>query len=124
MSKLYDQLQGAERERIEREKAAEEVASARIAEEKRGLDLARERQAAEVELRRMAHARAEAETKAARLVAERERAEAQALSEAKSLAYARLDSTLESSIKMLKPGLLIGPRGGRNAANEADDQGP
>ena len=65
MSKLYDQLQGAERERIEREKAAEQVASTRVAEEKRGLDLARERQAAEVELRRLAHARAEAETKAA-----------------------------------------------------------
>ena len=38
MSKLYDQLQSAERERIEREKAAEQVASARVSEEKRGLD--------------------------------------------------------------------------------------
>ena len=79
MSKLIDQLQGAERERVEREKAAEQVATVRVVEEKRALDLARERQAAEVELRRLAHARAEAEAKMARLVAERERAEAHAL---------------------------------------------
>jgi hypothetical protein len=56
MRKLLDKLQGAERERMEREKSAEEVALARAGEERRGLDLARERQAAEVELRRLAHA--------------------------------------------------------------------
>src|SRR6185503_2168599 len=83
VSKIVDKLQGAERERYEREKSAEEVASARAGEERRGLDLARERQAAEVELRRLAHARAEAEAKAARLVAERERAEAAAAAESR-----------------------------------------
>jgi hypothetical protein len=83
MSKLFDKLKGAERERIEREKSGEEVALARGGEERRALDLARERQAAEVELRRLAHARADAEAKAARLVAERERAEAQAAAEAR-----------------------------------------
>ena len=41
MSKLVDKLQGAERERIEREKSGEEVAQARAGEERRGLDLAR-----------------------------------------------------------------------------------
>ena len=71
MSKLIDKLKGAERERIELEKSGEEVASARLGDERRALDLARERQAAEVELRRLAHMRAEAEAKASRLVAER-----------------------------------------------------
>ena len=48
MSKLIDRLQAADRERYEKDKTAEEVAQARITEERRGLDLARERQQAEV----------------------------------------------------------------------------
>ncbi len=84
MSRTLDKLKQAERNQELREKIATgrgagETQQARIAEEKRGLDLARERQQAEAELRRIAHTRAEAETKAARLIADRERAEALAL---------------------------------------------
>jgi hypothetical protein len=43
MSKLLDKLKGAEQERYEKERSAEEVAQARISEERRGLDMARER---------------------------------------------------------------------------------
>lgn len=46
----------------------------------------------------------------------------EALAEAKSLAYARLDLALEDRIKKLKPELLIGPRGGRNAPKWTADQ--
>ncbi|HYT47037.1 MAG TPA: hypothetical protein VEL04_01330, partial [Burkholderiales bacterium] len=64
MSKLFEKLKGAERERLEKDRSGAEVAQARAGEERRALDLARERQQAEVELRRIAHARAEAEAKA------------------------------------------------------------
>ncbi|MGH8706803.1 MAG: hypothetical protein ACREVD_01930, partial [Burkholderiales bacterium] len=69
MSRLIDRLKQADRgaanprteelrERIATERGAEQTQQARIAEEKRGLDLARERQQAEAELRRIAHSRA------------------------------------------------------------------
>jgi len=96
MSKLFDKLKDANRERaatqrdrIEAERSAGQAAQAKLGEEKRGLDMARERQAAEVELRRIANARAETEAKAARVIRPASRGSASGPSTWRILAVAR-----------------------------------